>query len=107
MGVASIAGRALTFFVCHDLPLDAGNFDFSVHKEFRDAYIQFEAGKVCFILDLSRTEYMDRSALGMVLLLREYIGDEKSCLEIRNARPEVEKILRIANFDKLLELRCV
>ncbi len=83
-----------------------GRFDFGVHKEFRDAYTQFEAGKVSFVIDLSRTEYMDSSALGMVLLLKEYIGGDKSRLEIRNARPEVEKILRIANFDKLLNLRC-
>jgi len=83
-----------------------GNFDFSVYKQFRDAYIQFEAGKVSFMIDLSRTEYMDSSALGMLLLLKEHVGGDKSRLEIRNARPEVEKILRIANFDKLLELRC-
>jgi anti-anti-sigma regulatory factor len=49
---------------------------------------------------------MDSSALGMVLLLKEHVDGDKKRLEVRNARPEVEKILRIANFDKLLELSC-
>lgn len=84
----------------------AGRFDFSVHKDFREAYSRSDKAGIRYVLDLSRTEYMDSSALGMVLLLKEHAGGEKSRVEIRNARAEVEKILRIANFDKLLELNC-
>ena len=83
-----------------------GRFDFSVHKEFREAYSEYEPVPARFVLDLSSTEYMDSSALGMVLLLKEHLDGDKRRLEVRNARPEVEKILRIANFDKLLELNC-
>jgi anti-anti-sigma factor len=82
-----------------------GRFDFSVHKEFRDAYINLPKGPgLSYALDLSRTEYMDSSALGMVLLLRDHAGGDKARIKILNARPDVEKILRIANFDKLLEM---
>ncbi|HHJ13784.1 MAG TPA: anti-sigma factor antagonist [Gammaproteobacteria bacterium] len=81
-----------------------GRFDFSVHQEFRDAYINRDPHDTSFVLDLSRTEYMDSSALGMVLLLKEFAGNDSRKVEIRNARPEVEKILRIANFDKLVEM---
>ena len=83
-----------------------GKFDFSIHKDFREAYTQFNPVPARTVLDLSGTEYMDSSALGMVLLLKEYLDADKKRLEVRNARPEVEKILRIANFDKLMELGC-
>ena len=92
-------GRTATIHV-------TGKFDFSVHKDFREAYNQLNPMPQHIILDLSRTEYMDSSALGMVLLLKEHLDGDKNRLEIRNARPEVEKILRIANFDKLVELSC-
>lgn len=82
-----------------------GRFDYSVHREFRSAYIDAGLANASYVIDLSRTEYMDSSALGMVLLLREHVGGDKARVELRNARPEVEKILRIANFDKLLTLR--
>ncbi len=81
-----------------------GRFDFSVHKEFRDAYINHNAAGMSFVLDLSQAEYMDSSALGMVLLLREFAGGDKAQITIRNASPDVAKILRIANFDKLLNM---
>ncbi len=90
-------GRQITISV-------AGRFDFSVHKRFRDAYINHVSAGLRFILDLSRTEYMDSSALGMVLLLREHAGGDKAHVSIRNAPPDVAKILRIANFDKLLDM---
>jgi len=81
-----------------------GRFDFSVHKEFRATYASLDAQAWKYILDLSQTEYMDSSALGMILLLRDHVGGVKERVVVRNARSEVDKILRIANFDKLLEL---
>ncbi len=90
-------GREITVSV-------TGRFDFSVHQEFRDAYINHTGAGLSFILDLSRTEYMDSSALGMVLLLREHAGGDNARVTIRNASADVSKILRIANFDKLLNM---
>lgn len=81
-----------------------GRFDFSVHKDFREAYCNAERFGVQYTLDLSRTEYLDSSALGMILLLREHAGGERANIVVRNANPEVEKILRIANFDKLIKI---
>lgn len=83
----------------------SGRFDYSVHREFRGAYVEAPPPAAGYVIDLARTEYMDSSALGMVLLLREHAGGAKARVELRNARPEVQKILRIANFDKLLTLK--
>ena len=57
----------------------SGRFDFSNHKEFREAYRNTPAGSANeFVLDMSETDYVDSSALGMLLLLREHAGSEKS-----------------------------
>lgn len=82
-----------------------GRFDFSIHREFRNAYSEHSGTDVVYVIDLALTEYMDSSALGMVLLLREHAGGDRARVELCNATPNVEKILRIANFDKLLTLR--
>ena len=81
-----------------------GRFDFSAHAEFREASRLASTGITKIEIDLSTTEYMDSSALGMLLVLRDLVGGNKNAITIRNARHEVKKILEIANFDKLFNL---
>ena len=57
-----------------------------------------------YVVDLSDTEYLDSSALGMLLLLREHAGGESSKIEISQASDEVRKILDVANFGKLFKM---
>lgn len=78
-----------------------GRFDFGVHNEFRDAVKLAETGVQKIVVDMSLTEYLDSSALGMLLVLRDKIGGDRNAVQITGARAEVKKILEIANFDKL------
>jgi len=82
----------------------SGRFDFGLHDDFRNAYRDRAPGSVRYVVDMSSTEYMDSSALGMLLLLKEHAGGDRSRVTIRNANPAVDKILRIANFHKLFEI---
>ncbi|TPQ28143.1 STAS domain-containing protein [Methylomonas sp. HW2-6] len=82
----------------------SGKFDFGLHNEFREATKLAESGVKQIDVDLSGTDYMDSSALGMLLVLRDKVGGDKSAIRIKNARAEVKKILEIANFDKLFSL---
>lgn len=79
----------------------AGKFDFQLYDEFRTAYSSTAGTGVSYKLDLSATDYLDSSALGMLLLLREHAGGETSDIEITRVSPEVRKILEVANFGKL------
>lgn len=85
----------------------AGRFDFGIHREFRNAYEKAEvkSGTPSYIVDLGGTEYMDSSALGMLLLLREHAGGDRSEVTIVNCRPVIKEILDIANFDKLFTIK--
>lgn len=81
-----------------------GRFDFGVHNEFREATKLLDGGVKTIDVDLSATEYMDSSALGMLLVLRDKMAGDKSAIRIKHARDEVKKILEIASFDKLFTL---
>lgn len=77
-----------------------GRFDFHCHREFRSSY-QEQSANVQYVVDLRATDYMDSSALGMLLLLREYAGGDKARIKITGARAEIKSILVVSNFDKL------
>lgn len=85
----------------------SGRFDFGIHREFRNAYEKAEVKTPHpkFVVDLGGTEYMDSSALGMLLLLREHAGGDRSDVTIVNCRPVIKEILDIANFDKLFTIK--
>ena len=82
----------------------SGRFDFNLHREFRKAAEQGKGPDTCFVIDLGGTEYVDSSALGMLLLLRERAGGENGRISIINSSPSVKKILDTANFQKLFKI---
>ena len=83
----------------------SGRFDFGVHQDFRIATEKATDSVRTIVVDLGTTDYLDSAALGMLLVLRERVGDKKEAVRITGARPEVKKILQIANFDKLFTLQ--
>ena len=80
----------------------SGRFDFSIHNEFRQATKAAEDNVKCIVVDLSHTDYLDSSALGMLLVLRDKVPGNN--VKIVGARTDVKKILEIANFDKLFSV---
>ena len=81
-----------------------GRFDFSSHQSFRDAYSQGDPEITRYVIDMSRTDYVDSSALGMLLLLRQRAGGDKRRIRLQGAGSEVRKILEISHFDQLFEM---
>jgi anti-anti-sigma factor len=78
-----------------------GRFDFSAHQEFRNAYEAVDKSPSSYCVDMNETTYLDSSALGMLLLLRDHAGGDNSNIEIVNCSPDVKKILTISNFEQL------
>jgi len=79
-------------------------FDFSLHQQFRDSYSQCLDQNFKYILDLSNTDYMDSSALGMILLLKDHVELHASNLVISKPSDTVNKILEIAQFHRLMTI---
>lgn len=81
-----------------------GRFDFGRHREFREAYEHLNSAPHTVVVDLKEATYLDSSALGMLLLLRDHVGGDESRVSMVNASSDVRKILAISNFDKLFDI---
>ena len=81
-----------------------GAFDFKCHADFRRAYEGATPRPRQVVVDLRDAEYIDSSALGMLLLLREHASSERFPVTLANVRPTVSKILKVANFHQLFSV---
>jgi len=77
-----------------------GRFDFNMHSDFRSAYRELPT-TTRFIIDLGKATFMDSSAMGMLLLLREHAGEKDANICLKNCNTEIRKILAISNLDKM------
>ena len=81
-----------------------GRFDFSVHQEFRKAYETSRGRPRKFRVDMRHANYLDSSALGMLLLLRDHAGGDEADILIVNCNDAVKNILTVSNFDQLFTI---
>lgn len=81
-----------------------GDFTFDINRTFREAY-QAHASGSNYEVDLSRTNYMDSSGLGMLIQLREYAGGDNGRVILSGARPTIQSILEVAKFSRLFEIQ--
>jgi len=81
-----------------------GRFDFSYQKEFREAYRNNCTSGQLFKVELARTEYMDSSALGMLLLLKEHADSCKGKVLLNKPSEGIKKILDMANFKRQFDI---
>ncbi|MCJ8314330.1 MAG: STAS domain-containing protein [Saccharospirillaceae bacterium] len=82
----------------------SGRFDFSSHQEFRKIYENAPSDIHEFIIDMNDATYLDSSALGMLLLLRDHAGGDNADIQIVHCNDDVKKILTISNFGQLFNI---
>ncbi|MGB2427395.1 MAG: STAS domain-containing protein [Alteromonas sp.] len=79
-------------------------FDFGKVQDFRAAYTGIPDSVKTIEVDLAETEYMDSSALGMLLNMQKVLKGRVSNYRITHSRPQVLKILTISRFDKKFQI---
>jgi len=84
----------------------SGRFDFNTHREFRNAVepLANEAAVTQVVIDFTDVEYLDSSALGMLLMLRDRMNVAKKGLTIAGVHGNVKQVLEIANFGQLFHI---
>ncbi|MFD2643361.1 STAS domain-containing protein [Pseudomonas japonica] len=80
-----------------------GRFDFGRHQEFRESYERTNKPD-SVVVDLKDATYLDSSALGMLLMLRDHAGGDQAQISVINTNSDVRKILAISNFERLFEI---
>ena len=95
----SADGKALTIQI-------KGKFDFNLVQSFRQAYAQIDSSTNKVIVDLRETDYMDSSALGMLLNMKKtfsfqaigLIGMMNSAIKpfLSDSNPRILRLVRTA-----------
>lgn len=82
-----------------------GRFDFNSHRDFREAIDTVMASPAtAIVVDFTAVDYLDSSALGMLLMLRDRAKGVAREVTLTNCRGSVKQILDIANFGKLFSI---
>ncbi len=84
----------------------SGRFQFDSHRDFRSAYESHVGDPEVrtVVLDFGGVDYLDSSALGMLLLLREKLGAVGKEVELANTQGAVKQVLDVANFARLFRI---
>jgi HptB-dependent secretion and biofilm anti anti-sigma factor len=83
-----------------------GQFDFNMHKDFREtSQTLLDSEQVREIkVDFDQVPFLDSSALGMLLLLKERAAMQKKSLSLVNCHDTVQQVLEIACFNKMFNI---
>ncbi|MDG9670886.1 STAS domain-containing protein [Hahella sp. CR1] len=84
----------------------SGRFDIYLFNQFKASYEAFPKSTI-FHIDLRYTEYMDSSALGMLLNMRSYLGGDCAKIKIVTSSTGIQKVLEIAKFSKKFSIESV
>ena len=82
-------------------------FDFSYHKSFNALYEPFLADKSIreLAIDFSQVNYLDSSALGMLVLLAKKFSPNNVKISIVGAAGTAREIIEMANLAKLFHIQ--
>jgi anti-anti-sigma factor len=81
-----------------------GRFDYSLLDEWKAFYEDQPNPPSHYILDLSDTHFMDSTAYGMLLLLRNFAGESDADIRILHPTEEIKSYLLTAKFDEYFDI---
>ena len=75
-----------------------GQFTLKLRQQFRKAFASMPEQR--YVLDLSQTSFLDSSAVGLILMLRDHAAENKKNVVIKGAQENLIEILTMVGFDK-------
>ena len=83
-----------------------GNFSFNAHRDFKVAYKDHleDSNIGNIVVDLSGVKYLDSSALGMLLVLRDRVLAASKSLILSRPSPIAAKTFDIAGFHRMFTI---
>lgn len=85
----------------------SGRFDFEVHRDFKNAYTALlnKADLHEIELEMSKIDYLDSAALGMLMLLHERAREAQKPVVLLNPSSAAAQVMEVANFSKIFAIR--
>lgn len=85
----------------------SGHFTFNAHREFKAAYDRLLADSKVgnIVVNLAEVNYLDSSALGMLLLLRDHTQNANKSLVLSSPSSIAERTFDIAGFYSMFAIR--
>ena len=85
----------------------SGRFDFQIHRDFKEAYAKLleNAAVQVIEIEMSQLEYLDSSALGMLMLLNERVKSVNKSIVLLSPSAMVKQVLEVANFHRLFTIK--
>ena len=81
-------------------------FDFNCVEDFRRAYEHPDrANKKQYTIDFKFTQYIDSSALGMLINLQKKVAESGGKVRLTNPSDQVKKLYAISRFDKKFDIQ--
>lgn len=89
----------------HAKVLLPSQFDYAYHKEFQRQCSEYidDASVDGIVFDFSRVEYLDSSALGMMLMWQRRAVAAHKKMMIKGAKGTTAQILAMANMQRIFE----
>ncbi|MBK6972566.1 MAG: STAS domain-containing protein [Sterolibacteriaceae bacterium] len=83
-----------------------GRFDFNAHRDVRGAVDRALSipGAESVTVEMKRVDYLDSSALGMLLLVRDKARGANRNVALSRVNGSVRQVLDIANFGRLFAI---
>jgi HptB-dependent secretion and biofilm anti anti-sigma factor len=79
----------------------SGRMTHKDHKAFRDILGHINNGAAArVVFDLAKVEFMDSSALGMLLIVRDAVTQNQREVVLRGANGQVENLMKVAKLHK-------
>lgn len=76
-------------------------FDYKLIKEFQEL---LDREPRLWVVDLSAVDYVDSSALGMLLLLRDRVRGDATRVQLKGLRGQPRDVLSMAKFDRMFKV---
>jgi anti-anti-sigma factor len=79
-----------------------GRFNFACYDEFHR--VIGPAEPTSYVIDLRNVDYIDSAALGMLLLLRERVKEDRGRIKLMAGAGQPSEVLKLANFATLFTM---
>jgi HptB-dependent secretion and biofilm anti anti-sigma factor len=82
----------------------SGAFDFHSRSDFMNAY-KDQPTNLSYILDFRKSHSVDSSALGLLMIFREHLGNNSSNITVTGCSPQLMKLFEVAQFHTIFNFK--